>query len=268
LPRLQVLQRFRPLRLEVIAAQLREWGWKAEAIQLIETHFPEEGANLNFDRTDWISIQSHFFGLVEKADWFHIDWETERKTYRSYGVLDYLWEAYMNGDDYEFELAEYLTGIPVRCYGLNEWDLENYPGLHILAGLLHDDIPLTVDYLEDIELYDNLAEISKEQLRERLRSEDFSHFPEPLCWLPEIAGVATRDTGNIILDTSQDLFESWSHEFRWDQDLNLLRQHWQQAKPVVEKLELLVQWLNENSNNYIEMAWAIIGCDGGDDDDD
>ena len=56
--------------------------------------------------------------------------------------------------------------------------------------------------LIELGLYDNLSGKLKSEFRERARTADFSNYPEPLCWLPEMAAIATKTTGNILLDTT------------------------------------------------------------------
>lgn len=255
------LPRLRPLTLTYLAYRLRQQYWKMLAIQLMLCHFPAEAEKHDFDQANWSSIQLQFFGLVERADWFRIDWTSEMNpnSYKSWGVLDSIWDAMMNGgdSDFEFELAHYLAGIPVRCYGLTDHDYEFHPGLYALVALLDEDVKPEVDFLIDFEIYDN--KLSKSQFRRRLREDDFSHLPTPLCWLPDIAGVATRDTGNVILDTSQDVYDPWTHEFTWEEDIDLLREDWQRAKPIVAKLEKFVKWLSEDESHVAEMVWTILG---------
>ena len=65
------------------------------------------------------------YTVVEDADWFRVDWQ----------MLDWLWEGWMQTlpeEGYEHDMAAYLTGIPVKCFGFTDADFENHHGLYVL----------------------------------------------------------------------------------------------------------------------------------------
>ena len=214
-------------------------------------------------KASWDSIFVDFLHLVQDADWFHIDWRDEEIDPYHHGVLDWLWESWMNygdqeeDDDYEADMASYLTGIPVRVYGLSEMDTENseMAGVYILAGLISDNISLSASTLIELGLYDALDGLTKQQLRDDLEQGDFGHLPEPLCWIADVARIVTKRTGNLILDSVyESYFDWWPDQFTWDEDIDALRAAWQEAKLIADRYLKFITWLNNEEGAVQQMV--------------
>lgn len=252
----RVLQRFRPVRARAVGEALCHRLYQSRAAWLVVTHFPEAAGEIDPQREDWWETFRYFLSLVEEADWFEIDWL----------LLDHLWECWVNEaeDDWMHDLAAYLTGIPVRCYGFTESDIENYDCLCTLAGLITEEVSLAPSTLVAYGLYDNLTEQAKEELRLRLEAEDFSAYGEPLCWLPEMAAIATHSTGNRILDTTTEVYDLWPDRFTWSEDLNLIKEAWQEARPVAEHYKKFIAYFEDQhtaEDLMVRMVAAILGED-------
>jgi len=97
------------------------------------------------------------------------------------------------------------------------------------------------------------------ELVERLQTTDWCKFQEPLCWLPEMVGLAVGHTGNALLDGYREMFEL-TEEFRWRGDVERLRALWQQARPVVEHFRQFHDWAEgEPPERMQQMVMALTG---------
>lgn len=258
----QALARLRPVKLEAIARELRDVAWLAMGLELLRFHFP---ANLprKVSGLEWSGTLRAFLILVEEH-WFPVDW----------GWLDYLWESWMSvdpeeGEDYIREMAAYLEYIPVKFHNYGEeqlinWVAEEHPWFTTLAGILSDRVDLSSDFLIDLEIYDGLAGLTRAELWHRLnRPGAFEEFPEPLCWLPELCRMAVCETGNPLLDGWRDTYERAFDEwepFRWDEDIEEVREMWREAEPVVEHWAAFDTWINqEHPWNLQKAIYLILG---------
>lgn len=264
------LTRARLVKLGAAAHQLELYRRKSRALGLIERHFPDELTRAG-DGDSWFDTFRDFLRYVQEADWFPIDWST----------LDYLWEWAMTvGIEEEGPMepnglalmADYLVAIPVQGYGLddNEWGepMETMPELGLIQMIL-GKYPPDIDFLINLDIYDNwdddLAENFTATARQSLASPEIRNLPEPLCFLPDVAAVAMSETGNIILDTTNGIRDMERlymgvADWEWDNpdDLEKLRQAWQEAEPVVEALEAYLAWC-QGLGQWQEVAEVLLG---------
>lgn len=235
-----ILRRLRPLKFQTVAYELRQALYRLRVLALIQRLYPGRRSNLETRGAHWSELFRELLSWIQDDDWFEIDWN----------LLDSLYNSWMqagDGEGYEDELAAYLVGLPVKTYGFNEITHEVYPTLIIIQGFVSDRVHLSVDALIELEIYDLIEDaFSKEHILDAVRNADFSSQPEPLCWLPTIAEIAAGVTGNTLLDTVTDAPIDWVPEhFTWADDLDLVRDAYQQAKPAIKKLKSFQQWLQQ-----------------------
>jgi hypothetical protein len=263
----RLLYRLRPVKLATVADTLARFWYECKAVILLNQFFPDEVSEIP-PNTAWDDILATLLHRIEVADWFPVDWQSGKNAeigpFRDHGgILDVLYDSWMQTgeDDYEHDLSAYLNGIPVRSYGFTEMDFEYHHGLYVLSGLVSDKVHLDARTLTELELYDNVDGVLKADLRRRLEEDDFSHYPEPLCWLPELAAIATGTTGNVLLDTKVEYPEWWPEQFLWDTDVGMLREAWAEARPVVEHLNNFVLWLqdDDDGDRARQMVLIILG---------
>lgn len=249
----KLLAALRPVTLSAISERLTCDLYMYQAIELLNRLFPENTylPNIDVTKTNWYDVFATVLNLIEEQDWFWIDWSSKVNGC-PHGTLDYLWEMMWNSGEVEIEhdIAAYLNGIPVRCFGFTETDIEECEGLTILRGLVSDEVRLPASTLADIGLFDNLTEDLMESIKYRCMAIDWSDQPEPLCWLGEMVAIAARATGNLILDYSNELYGDWWPErFDWRDDLDALREAWPAAKPVALHQQRFREWLWEDEDN-------------------
>jgi hypothetical protein len=72
-------------------------------------------------------------------------------------------------------------------------------------------------------------------------------WPEPVQWLPQLARWAVHSTGNPLLDVEFSWHgrECW---FEWDTDFERVKELWQQASPLVDVLERVQSWYEQDKS--------------------
>lgn len=262
------LHRLRPVRLGVIANGLRNYERQARVLELIGTHFPEEVEYHQADR-DWYGALTDFLRYVSAADdWFEVDWET----------LDYLNEMVMNqeydpdnpdlgpmGPNGLGEMADYLTYIPIRFYNFNDeqWIndvVENFQSLCLIRGLADPGYMDISSLLIEYEIYDNFDKVDVWANIDGISPET---HPEPLCWLPDVARYACRKCGNKLLDSALSTWDENEYEhdgrfFTWAEDIETVKELYQEAAPVWKRIEEFLRWANDQAAME-EIAWALLG---------
>lgn len=267
----RALARLRPVRLAALYRELRDAAWLAKALELLQAHFP---ANVPDDVSglSWAGTLRGFLILVEET-LFPIDW----------AHLDCLWKYWMSvdgeeGEEPETELAAYLEYIPVKLFNYGEgalmnWVAEEHPWFVVLAGLLSDRVHVSSEFLIDLEIYGELDGVTRAELLERLfHTDTFEKYPEPLCWLPELARMACCQTGNPLLDGWREgyelAFDDWE-PFRWDADVEHVARLWREAEPVIEHWAAFDDWVNGEhpwrlqKAVYLILGWGEVGDDDG-----
>lgn len=243
--------RLRLVRLGAVADELQRAVWTGEALQLIRRFFPAEP----LPDIDWSSTYRNFLALIEREEWFVIDWYT----------LDYLWDWWNNvdHDDDEDEpgitspeclMAEFLYGPPVKFYNFSpdqwgEWVEHDYPLLYTVAQVVREDVDLDIATLLGYEIYDN----DLDDLDIDANIADAASLPEPLCWLPLLASYVREDTGNPLLDGYIDLTE-WEGDlnFSWD-DLEQVKKLSAEAAEAWAKIEKLCDFAGDDMLPVMEV---------------
>lgn len=260
------LHRLRPVRLGVIANELRNRERQARALWLIQKYFPKE---LQYHEAGdgWYGTLSDFLKYVSAADWFEVDWDH----------LNYLNEMVMNGeydrDNPDLgpaglgEMADYLTYIPVRFYNFNEEDwvnvvVENFQSLCLIRGLADLGYMDISSLLIEYEIYDNFNLVDVWANIEEITPET---HPPPLCWLPDVAAYCCRKCGNILLDSALSTWgeEDYEHDgklFTWSNDIEKVRKLYQEAAPVWKRIEDFLRWADDQAAME-EVARALLGAD-------
>lgn len=262
-----LLERLRPVKLDSLAAYLRNYERTIAGLRLIEKLFPEALAGYgNLTGTGWWEVLAHLANLVEEAGWFEIDW----------GALNEAWAYWMEDPAEQGDhLATFLRYIPARQYGFDQQSLLQFPPLELLHVLLDGSAgAVSSELLVATELYDSLndwTEADRQQVWDRLHriEADPGAYPEPVRWLPELARWACRRTGNHLLDGSFDPY----HDGPWlcwesEAELEQVRSAWRRAGPVIEQFRRLMAWYEAEpgritlltnflleGKNYEELDW-------------
>jgi hypothetical protein len=235
-----VLKRLRPVSLNALIERATRAQYRVKAIALINRYFPEQLAVVQVSPgldAPWLEIFGHFLRLVEGAGWFEVDWDR----------LSSLEEGWCQSGEnsYEDHLALYLDNIPVRVYGIGEDDQDVYNALWILRMLLDEYTRVDPDFLIGYELYDALDDIfSKEEILCHVRNADYSHLPEPLCWLDEICEIAAGN-GNQLLTETFETTDYGMSPFLWERDLERVKALYREARPAIKRLQAFRDWLAE-----------------------
>ena len=261
----ETLHNLRPIQTTVLAEYLAIENYMYQAVALLNRLFPDQMPTRLLSELGWWDVLATVLSAIEEADWFWIDWQSETNGWGQ-GTLDYFWEMMWSSGEPEMvhDLAAYLVGIPVRCFGFTEEDSENYEAIRILRGLVDDKASLGAGTLVDLGLYDNLTPDLKESIREGCMARDWSDQPEPLCWLGEMVAIAARATGNVLLDTSVELWDGWwdgwwPEQFTWEKDVEMLKAAWREAKPMAEHRRRFMDWLWEDDEHPGIMIDLILG---------
>ncbi len=239
------------------------WRRLRQAEDLIERYFPGKpvvGKTHMCFCPDWLGVLSTFLDYVEQAGWFGVDWPT----------LDYLllWaqDDYQETDEELNDLnweapgfaisADYLTGIPVKCFGLggiygcfDESPLMQYPPLQMLWALLGCPVGLVQHYLPNFPVFHNLiwTQAIQTAAQRRLARLDITTLPKPLCWLLEMSKYACAKTGNVIMDTTIDATNDlWPMQWRWDTDLDFIKEQWAEAEAIRERFGNKICYLTQD----------------------
>lgn len=261
-PRLLKLRRMlrplRPIRLEVVRRELLDARRAGRALSLLEAHFPGYLRGYQGGRGfDWTDVLGDLLRCCEAEDWLEADWSNLDDQYNAW--------AYGDEDETMDEFAEYPTFIPARCFGFSPEDellWEDNPAALVLAAVLTEKVELEsgylIDMLDDAEVSLGLFDgLTNHHLWHRLEHADFTAYPEPLCWLPDVCKVIDGSTGNYLLDSSRIMWDRIWHT--WDNDLEFIKAQWQEAKPVAERLAKFLEWSNEPGERIRPMLEALTG---------
>lgn len=251
----------RPCALRGVVRELRAYNKTGKVLSLLGHIFPDESKAVIYDDKDWlldvtwVNKLYYLFGLIESADYFEIDKE----------LINWLYNGWLYEDAPYFSeiIAHFLDYMPVVFHGTgSKVVLDGCEGISILTGLLHVDYGLDSDFLIAYEIYDNLYYADKRDMYDKLLTKDFGSYDAPLCYLPEIARVVVKETANLILDNDQADLESedWMQYplLSWRDDLIQVRNDWHAAKPVIERLNAFMDWLNEDEANIRRMVGLVL----------
>lgn len=226
------LSRLRPVTLEAVADELRRFYWAYQGACLARIVPGVVGEVLP---DDWDDLLRAILEQCEAWDWFEPDWD----------MLDMDYQSWMQAAEEDY-FAQWLEFIPVQRYGFSDYDESwpaQYPALALLKGLLHGDWgeEILASLIKQYGLEADWSTIYQYELEERVATADFSGYERPLCWLPEMARIACGSTGHELLDFSS-YFEDDPTYYRWDSDLERVKELWQTAKPSVERMREFLQW--------------------------
>lgn len=245
-----LLASFLPLKTGTIKKRLNTFYLAGQALQLIETHFPEMPLNdLASPPFDLVEIILTLYKLVQEKDWFEVDWET---------VLRFCHHYQESGGNTD-HLGLLTTFIPLRVYG--NWRTDIFFRVRpVLWGLLSDKS-------KRHPIWYHLLHIEKNPER----------YPPHLAYLPLMARWSICDgTGNAILDTCTSLADSmmlmrsinrlgqcW-FVFTWPNDIDQVRSEWQQAKPIIGMFRRIEEWGQSQRNidrlvDFIENGEGVNG---------
>lgn len=182
-------------------------------------------------------------------------------------VYDEIWEA-------ELEVIEWrLWEIPVVPMGYDEWhdEWDNYKEpvpylLHLMNSRFdsedegfnsfahYDDCYPNLPMPQGLDPYE-LINTLRQTCAERCRTVD---LPEPLDGLPDLIEMLTHSTGNLWLDVGEiSLMEgggypSWNRE-----NVKWLTEEWQEAKPILDRINSLLDWKHSISTANCEKVTAV-----------
>lgn len=260
------LRRLWPVRLTAVNTQLRYCRWAITGLYLIEKYFPKAIDQYgDLGQSTWWDILLDLGHQAEVAGWFEIDWD----------ILNEAWTTWLepvtsNGDD----LAAFLTYIPLRLYGFNREPatvqlfnaepglfIEFFPPAELLYALLDPSAAgISSGLLVGAGLsdkWDGWNELSRNAAWARLHAIEVAPetYPESARWLPVLARWACGTTGNPILDWSfSSYYEQNEKQFLWESDVEKARMAWQEAKPVIEQFDRLLQWCRKSAKNLANLA--------------
>lgn len=228
----RALPRLRPVKLEAIADQLRRFYWGYQGAQLVRIVPGVVGEVLP---DDWDNLLREILEQVEEWDWFSVDWS----------LLDGDYDAWMQSGEEDY-FTQWLEFIPVMRFGFSDYEEswpDEAPPMALLKGLLDGDWgeDVLTNLIEGYNLAADWGSVYQFELQHRLDTADFSGYPEPLCWLPEMARIACNQTGHELLDFSN-YFEDDPVGYRWDSDLERVKELWQTAKPTVLRMRKFLAW--------------------------
>jgi hypothetical protein len=251
-----LLQRLRPLRLNVIAQFLHEYERYNLGYRLVESLFP--GRMQNWTGANWWQVLHYLVCLIEEFEWFEIAWDALNEAFQ------YWMETY-DEDEADGPLAAFLHYIPVKLYGFTAedfYDSENRVYELFWVLLKPNVTPTGAEVLIEAELYDLLAgwtDKDRAAVWQRLESieADPGQYPEPAQALPPVARWVCGRSGNFMLDQGFDPYNDgpW---FTWEEDLYRVREAWQRAKPVLDYGYRLEQWYQKDSSNLNKLAHFLI----------
>lgn len=190
-------------------------------------------------------------------------------------VYDEIWEA-------ELEVIEWrLWEILVVPMGYDEWhgEWDNFKEpvpylLHLMNSRFdsederfnsfthYDDrypnLPMPQE-LDPYELISTLRQTCAERRRttctERSRSME---LPEPLDGLPDLIQMLTHSTGNLWLDVGEiGLMEGGGYPSWNKENVAWLTKEWQAAKPVLDRVNNLLDWKHSISTSNDEKVTAV-----------
>ncbi len=257
-----LLERLRPLKLETVIRQLRDYDRTRQGLQLIEKHFPAAlKVYPNLATVEWYAVLHHLATLAEEAEWFEVDWLLLNEAWSWWQAGLYGLDDEDNGD----RLATFLYHIPLKLYGFTGGEsLFDSPPMELMHALLAecDFGAASSQMLIEAELYDSLddwEQSDREAAWDRLYDieADPGRYPEALRRLPELARWACHCTGNLILDQHFDP-DGNGPWYTWENDLCTIRAAWQRARPLIKYFNRLMEW-SEDAANLSLLANFLIG---------
>lgn len=254
------LERLRAVRLGAIAYELDGACRTARVVGHIARLFPGQEAGID-PRAGWSNVLNHLLRLVEKADWFEIDWN----------MLDYLYEWGMNdGDDdmddddnpvYEpmgwYYLSCYTSGIPVRFYNYSEEDwYESYYLASDYPALVAIRVGIDAKYNMDIP--EELEPLTWINYDAALRQVDWAAQPAPLRAFPLAVRYVRRDFGNPLLDEGAEVMDLWPERWTWEDNLDEVWAYALYARPIWAAIEAVAEWLREDEDSVTQLMDVLV----------
>lgn len=224
------LSRLRPVKLGIVAAELKSYYWCFQGAQLVGL----TGAKFAEVPDHWEDMLHEILRQCEAWDWFPVDWD----------LLNQDYEAWLSSGEEEY-FNQWLEFIPVERFGFSDYDEEwpeAFPPLALLKGLLDGDWgeDILVSLIDEYGLDADWHNITQYDLWQRLTFDDFSGYGPPLCWLPEMARIACGRTGHELLDWSN-YFEDDPDYYCWS-ELERVKELWRTAKPTVQHMREFLRW--------------------------
>lgn len=276
----ETLTRLRAVTMKSVVHQLTIRYRMIRGLQLIHRFCPSNLVDVCPQADSWPGILESFLHWIDSdLDWFELDWEDIHQVY-DMAIQDELNETTGDPDDgppawsspvWE-NVALLLQKIPVMSYGilLNEDDDGHGSeekvmccfGLHrtfpfrLLRALLGQRplaIPVSDGFKTRIKLPRKFSwnSESKKAAWRQVYTMNPTDFPEPLCWLPQVALFACGVSGNPLLDRLYTP-EDWNNPafYSWDrpEDIDRLRQLSAQARGIVDLAYEFVNWAEKEEN--------------------
>jgi len=251
------------LSLGSVSEQLGLYTGASKVLGLLDAHFAGEAICSYKDfpgkwETFTVTMFYEFLKFVKRDDWFEVD----------ENLMHWLYDGWLYEDAYYFfeGISNFFDYMPIRFFGTGSHTIFDNKGLSLLRGLLNADYLLPSEYLIRYEIYDNIDNKYKRDLYEATQDNDYEYFRSPLRYLPEIIRVICKETDNVILDNDDKNIEvdDWMiyPMLDWKSDLEMVRRDWQEAKPIIKKLDEFMAWLNDDEANVDKMFEVVLSYDG------
>lgn len=215
--------------------------------ELYEVIFPNHPEWLDEETADWESEEA-IIGAVERF---------LSRVNVLFPVHDDIW-------DIDLEVIEWrLYEIPVISMGFDEW-LDGWDDfkepipylLHMRHSRCDEDSPYLCDEFAN-EYPDHLVPLYLEphRLVKILRGMALS---EPLNALPDLIEMLDHNSGNAWLDVGEYALAEGGGYPQWTaEDVAWLAEKWQEAKPVMERVDCLLDWQNSSPDEIAFKLTAV-----------
>lgn len=251
---------YRPVRTLAACRFLRDSQRKAQALNLLQTHFPHLVGQVK-PTSGWVQVLRGFLSLVQDDEWFEIDWASVTSL-EQWAQVDYEDGAFLDEPLASQHLARALKFIPIRYLGYNPDPEIRHPALDLLLCLL---APGSCWAAPDL-LIPDWSDEDRSAAWKRLPYQVMS-WSEPLCWLLEAAEYACGRTSNPLLDrrppTAADVLDEILDEWwdiSWSQEgIERLRGLWLEAQEILDVVVTFSDWAAASNDRLQLVADLVMG---------
>ncbi len=165
------------------------------------------------------------------------------------------------------ECAWLLTWAPLQPGGLYLWDdwmeySEPIPFLcylqHQVWARTHAPQQLDDEAYSDLMVNPGLDILELDDVLNQMVAQGQLILPPPLDALPSLIGMVTQTTQNFWLDCSEEALSD-GERVSWDDlDVARLMVEWQEARPVLEQVNALLRWVEQETRPRLETIAELL----------